>query len=78
MYGNCVVSLVSLAFSSAKRMAVISASSTDAESLSIMMISCVQLTQLPVSRHLNRQYSTCCRLDENGCILVISVILFPP
>ena len=34
-----IVSLVSLAFSSAERMAVISASSTDAESLSQMMIS---------------------------------------
>ena len=34
-----ILSLVSLAFSSATRMAVISASSTDAESLSLMMIS---------------------------------------
>ena len=34
-----IVSLVSLAFSSANCMAVISASSTDAESLSLMMIS---------------------------------------
>ena len=34
-----ILSLVSLAFSSATRMAVISASSTDAESLSLMIIS---------------------------------------
>ena len=34
-----ILSLVSLTFSSATRMAVISASSTDAESLSLMMIS---------------------------------------
>ena len=34
-----IVSLISLAFSSATRMAVISASSSDAESLSLMIIS---------------------------------------
>ena len=34
----------------------------------------------PVPRHLNRRYSTCCRLVQNECILVISVsvFLFPP
>ena len=53
-----IVSLVFLAFSSANRMAVISASSTDAVSLRLMMISlsCVQLPPPPMSHHLNRQY----------------------
>ena len=37
---------------------------------------CVQLPPPPVSRHLNRLYSTCC-LVENGCILVIPVSVFP-
>ena len=77
-----ILSLGSLAFSSATRMAVISASSTDVESLRLMIISSslCQMPQPPVSRHLNRRYSTCCRLDENGCILVIyvSVLPFPP
>ena len=72
-----IVSFVSLAFSSATRMALISASST--ESLSLMIISSSSCTTAaaPVSRHLNRLYSTCCRLVENGCILVISVLVFP-
>ena len=77
-----ILSLVSLAFSSANCMAVILASSTDAESLSQIIISS-PLCQLPppsVSRHWNRRYSTCCCLVENGCILVISVSVFqfPP
>ena len=45
-----IVSLVSLAFSSAKRMTVISASSTDAESLSLMMISSFLCTTAAVTR----------------------------
>ena len=36
-----------------------------------------KLAHPPVSRHLNCRYSTCCRLVENGCILVISVSVFP-
>ena len=28
-------------------------------------------------RHLNHLYGTCCRLVENGCIVVISVSVFP-
>ena len=60
MYCN----LVSLVSSSARCMAIISASST------VLPPTCV-------SRQLNRRYSTCCRLDENGCILVISVSVFP-
>ena len=77
----CIVILfyVPLASSSANRMTVISASSTDAESFSLIIISsflCTTATAT-VSRHLNRQYSTCCRLDENGCILVISVSVLP-
>ena len=30
-----------------------------------------------MSRPLNRMYSTCCRLVENGCIIEISVSVFP-
>ena len=73
-----ILSLVSLAFSSANRMLVISASSTDAESLSLFTIysSLCTTAQPPVSRHLNR-YSTCFHLVENGCIIVIPVSVFP-
>ena len=48
----CIViaSLVSLAFSSAKRMAVISASSIDTESLSLMMISSFLCTTAAATR----------------------------
>ena len=55
---------------------------TDAESLSLIIISlhCVQLPPPPVSRLLNRRFSTCCRLVENGSLLAISVSVFsfPP
>ena len=48
----CIVILshVSLAFSSATRMAVISASSTDAESLSLMIISSSMCTSAAATR----------------------------
>ena len=74
-----IVSLVSLAFSSATRMAVISASSSDAESLSLMIIYSSLCTTASATRvpHLNRLYSTRYRLVENRCILVISVSVFP-
>ena len=70
-----ILSFVSLAFSSATRMAVISVPSTDAESL-LVLLPCVQLTPPPVSRHLNSRYSTCCCLTENGCIIVIFDLCF--
>ena len=58
----CIViwSLVSLEFSSATRMTVISASSTDAKSLSLMIISSSMCTTAAATcvRHLNRRYST--------------------
>ena len=48
----CIVNLsqVSLAFSCATRMAVISESSTDAESLSLMVISCSMCTTADTTR----------------------------
>ena len=54
-------------------MAVISAFIRDAESLSLIIISCLQLPPPPVSRHLNRRIAHV----KNGCILVISVSVFP-
>ena len=45
-----ILSLVSMAFSSATRMAVISASSTDAESLSLMIISSSMCTTVAATR----------------------------
>ena len=80
----CIVILspVSLAFSIATYMAVISSSSTEAESLSLIIISSSLCTTAAATlvRHLNRRYSTCCRLVENGCIFVIYVFVFsfPP
>ena len=62
------VSLVSLASSSATRMAVISASSIDAESLSLMIIYSPWCTTSAAATHapsLEPSYSTCCRLVEN-------------
>ena len=69
-----ILSLVSLTFSRATRMTVISVFSTDAESLSLIS---TQLPPPPLSHHLNRLYSTCCRLVENEYILLISVSVFP-
>ena len=77
-----IVSLVSLAFYCATRKAVISVSSTDSESSSRMIISYSFCTTaaIPVSRYLNRLYSTSSRQIENGYIIVvsISVFRFPP
>ena len=78
----CTVSNVfakSLAFSSTTRMTVISASSTYAEPLSLMISdsSLYNCRRHPGSRHFNRLYSMCCCLVENGCILVISASVFP-
>ena len=74
-----ILSLVLLAFSSASTMAVISASSTDAKSLSLIIINYSLCTTTVATRvpHMNRLYSTCCRLVENGCILIIYVSVFP-
>ena len=66
--------LVSLAFSSATRMAAIFISSTEAESLILMIIFsslCTTAAATRVSSLLR------CRLAENRCILVISVSVLP-
>ena len=69
-----MLSLVSLVSSSARCMAIISESSTNAKSLILMVIS----SSLCITAHqLNHRYSTCCNLVETGCILVISVSVFP-
>ena len=71
MYCDVVSCFTCVLSSSGRRKAVISTSSTDAESLSFMIIFSSLYT-----RNLNRRYSMCC-LVENGCILVISVSVFP-
>ena len=74
------MSLVSLAYSSAIRMAVISASSTDMESSSLIIISSSLYTTAAATRVPSIEpsvyISTYCLVD-NGCILVISISVFP-
>ena len=67
-----IVSHASLSSYSATRMAVISASSTDAESL-INICSSWSITVAGSRVPLLEPSVSCCRMIANGCILVISI-----